>query len=93
MGNERDMYPKAKFRMKVTILEKTEDSYKVVGSQWLKSSGKEFMESIKEDRANGIDRTIEIVNEEPKAFKVNQIYMLRNREVVWVYMDKSEENE
>lgn len=88
MGNEREMYPKANFRMKIVSLEKTEDNnYKVVDSKWVKSSGRKFMESVKEDRANGMDRTIEIVNAEPEKFKVNQIYMLRNREVVWIYKE------
>ena len=74
--------------MKIVSLEKTEDNnYKVVDSKWVKSSGRKFMESVKEDRSNGMDRTIEIVSAEPEKFKVNQIYMLRNREVVWIYKE------
>lgn len=90
----RDDFPKGKFRMKITVLDKEEDGkLKVVDSKWIKSSGREFMNSIVEDRKNGLTRDIEIVDEAPTSFKVNQIYMLRNREVVWVYMDKGEDNE
>lgn len=88
----RDMqFPKAKFRMKIAALEKieTEDgpTYKVVNSKWVKGNRKEFMDSIFEDLDNGIERTIEVVNEEPKKFKINQIYMLATRDVVWIYME------
>jgi len=89
MGNEKEMYPKANFRMKVTLLEKQDggEGLKVVASKWVKGNGKEFRESIKEDRANGAERTIEIVDGAPEKFKINQIYMLRDRNVVWVYTE------
>ena len=84
-------FPKAKFRMKVSSLEKVETdegpSYKVAKSEWVKGNGKQFRDSIREDLENGMDRTIEVVNEEPKKFKINQIYMLATRDVVWVYIE------
>lgn len=85
-------FPKSKFRMKVTEMEKQETdngpAYKVTKSQWIKGNRREFIESIAEDLTNGIDRTIEVVNREPEKFKINQIYMLATKDVVWVYMEK-----
>ena len=87
MGYE--LSPKANFRMKLTVLEKNEDgSMKVVGEKWIKGSRREFMDSLREDRENGTVRTIEVVDQKPENFKLNQIYMLRSRDVVWVYMEK-----
>lgn len=94
LKQERDLnvYPKAKFRMKITTLEKQETengpAYKVLNSEWVKGNAKELRESIKAELAEGKNRTIELVDEEPKKFKINQIYMLRSRDVVWIYKEQ-----
>ncbi len=94
LKQERDLnvYPKAKFRMKITTLEKQETengpAYKVLNSEWVKGNAKELRESIKAELAEGKNRTIELVDEEPKKFKVNQIYMLKTRDVVWIYKEQ-----
>lgn len=89
---DENVYPKAKFRMKVTTLEKQETengpAYKVINSEWIKGNAKQLRESVRAEIAEGKTRTIEIVNEEPKKFKINQIYMLRTRDVVWIYKEQ-----
>lgn len=83
--------PTSNFLMKVTILRKdkeNEKGYKVVDSKLFKSSRREFLDSLQEDRENGINHEIEIVYKEPDKFKINQIYMLADRKKIWVYVEE-----
>lgn len=90
MGNDRELYPKSKFRMCITTMKKvdTDDghsTYVPSNSKWVKYSGKKFREDFIESRDGGEKLSIEVVNAKPEKFRLNQIYMLRNREVVWVW--------
>lgn len=87
--DDETRYPKSSFRMCVTTLKKKEDGegYEVQDSKWIKGRGKQFKEDFFESRANGEDLSIEIVNQKPEKFKVNQIYMLATRDVVWVWTE------
>ena len=98
--NNRELYPKSKFKLCLTKLRKVEvqesednienenKHYKVVNSEWQNGNGKEFRLSIQEDRKNGINRTIEVVNEKPENFVINQIYMLSTRDRVWIWTEE-----
>lgn len=91
MGDDRELYPKNKFLLCITKLEKTDNEtmpYKVISSEWNKVNGKEFRNSIYEDRKNGIKRTVEIVNQKPEKFVVNQIYMLATRDRAWIWTEE-----
>lgn len=84
---------KAKILMSVTMLEKIEDedgnsSLKVIGNKLFKMSGKEFRVSLEQDRLSGIKHTIEIVNEKPKQFQINGIYILADGKKAWAYAEK-----
>lgn len=93
-----EIFPKSHYKMKITYLsrqknEKGEDTFKLLNSVWIKGKGKEFRDSIFEDRAKGINRTIEIVNEPPLKFKLNQIYMLPTRDTLWIYVERNDNDE
>ena len=87
------IYPKSSFLMCLTTLKRIEGlepntwSYKVVSSKWKKCNGREFRNSLKEERMNGINHSIQIVSEKPEKFIVNQIYMLPTRDRVWVWVE------
>jgi hypothetical protein len=84
---------KSKILVNVTMLEKIEDkdgitSLKVIGNKIFKMSGKEFRANLTEDENNKINHTIEIVNEKPKQFQINAIYILADGKKAWVYVEK-----
>ena len=83
-------FPKSSFLMCLTTLRKFEDKegYQVVKSEWKKCNGKEFRESFYEEIANGSSHTIEIVNQKPEKFVVNQVYMLATRDKVQVWVEE-----
>lgn len=88
-----NMYPKANFRMCITTLRKISDEngkqgFEVVDSKWMKYSGKKFRTDYFESRENGENLTIEVVNQKPEKFKINQIYMLATRDVVWIWTEE-----
>lgn len=88
--NDETMYPKSNFRMCITKLKKNENDekrFEIIDSKWIKCSGKKFREDFFESRENGENLTIEIVNEKPKDFKINQLYMLATRDIVWVWVE------
>ena len=92
MGNEKERYPKAKFRMCITSMKQVEaedghKTYVPTKSKWLKYSGKKFREDFLESKSEGENLSIEVVTAKPEQFKLNQIYMLMNREVVWVWTE------
>lgn len=93
--NDETLYPKSKFRMCVTTLRKRdgedETGFEVVDSKWMNYSGKRFREDFFESRENGENLTIEIVNQKPEKFKINQIYMLATRDVVWIWTEEGGE--
>lgn len=98
MGDDKELYPKSKFLMCITTIRRVEVQspndekmtwqYKILGSKWIKSNGKEFRESIYESRGRGENIKIEIVNQKPEKFKINQIYMLPTRDRVWVWVEE-----
>lgn len=81
-----------KARMKVTVLKKTEDEnkpkYEVTKSKWIMTSGKEIRESWAEDYKNGIKHQFKVVNEEPKQFQFNVLYVLANGKVLWSFVEE-----
>lgn len=84
----------SKILMSVTMLEKVEDeegksSLKVIDNKLFKMSGKEFRVSLEEDRLAGVKHTVEIVNEKPKQFQINGIYILADGKKAWAYAEKS----
>lgn len=92
MGNDSGCYPKSSFLMCLTTLEKVEETegkpqYKVISSNWKKCSGKDFKDSLFEERQNGIIHEIQIVNKKPEQFVINQIYMLATRDRVWIWTE------
>ena len=97
MGDDKEKYPKSKFMMCITTLRRVDvensdgspaQKFQVLGTHWEKGNGKQFRNSIYEDRANGINRTIQIVSEKPEKFIINQIYMLPTRDRVWIWVEE-----
>ena len=88
--NNEELYPKSSFLMCVTTIRKTdiENKYEVISTNWRKCSGKQFRDSFFEERANGANHSIQIVNEKPDKFIVNQLYMLPTRDRVWVFVEE-----
>lgn len=96
MGEDRLV--KSNFLMKITKLEiinkdmndESEDSaadkYKVVDEKWVKMRGKQFVNDLMEDRENGINHSIQVVNKAPDKFKINEIYVLSNGKRAWTYI-------
>ena len=89
MGEDRLLYPKSKFRFHLTKLRKVEDEegkerFAVVSSEIIQGNGKKFRESL-----YGTSAHIEVVNEKPERFKLNQIYMLATRDVVWLWAEEA----
>lgn len=89
MGDDKLLYPKSKFRFHLTKLRKVEDEkgkerFAVVSSEIIQSNGKKFRESL-----YGTDTHIEVVTEKPDHFKLNQIYMLPTRDVVWLWAEEA----
>ena len=85
----------AKILMSVTMLEKVEDengnsSLKVIDNKLFKMSGKEFRVSLEQDRLSGVKHTVEIVNEKPKQFQINGIYILADGKKAWAYAEKKD---
>lgn len=86
---EKNLYPKSKFRFHLTKLRKVQDKdskekFIVVSSEIISGNGKRFRESL-----YGTNVDIEIVNEKPEKFKLNQIYMLATRDVVWLWAEEA----
>lgn len=92
-----EIFPKSNFKMKITYMKKIKENdkeaYKVIETKWIKGNGKQLRDSIFEDRKNKINRTIEIVNEKPTSFKFNQLYMLPTRDIMWIYVERSDDDE
>jgi hypothetical protein len=89
MGEDRLLYPKSKFRFHLTKLRKVEDEdgkerFAVVSSEIIPGNGKKFRESL-----YGTSAHIEVVTEKPERFKLNQIYMLATRDVVWLWAEEA----
>lgn len=89
MGDDKLLYPKSKFRFHLTKLRKVEDEegkerFAVVSSEIIQGNGKKFRESL-----YGTGAHIEVVNEKPERFKLNQIYMLATRDVVWLWAEEA----
>ena len=89
MGDDKLLYPKSKFRFHLTKLRKVEDEegkerFAVVSSEIIQGHGKKFRESL-----YGTSAHIEVVNEKPERFKLNQIYMLATRDVVWLWAEEA----
>ena len=89
MGEDRLLYPKSKFRFHLTKLRKVEDEdgkerLAVVSSEVISGNGKKFRESL-----YGTSAHIEVVTEKPERFKLNQIYMLATRDVVWLWAEEA----
>lgn len=84
MREERPV--KSKFLMKITYLRKEGEELKTVKSNSVWLRGKEFMEDMYEDRKNGINHKIEIVDREPEEkFQLGVIYILRTKDRAWAY--------
>ncbi len=89
MREDRLLYPKSKFRFYLTKLRKVEDEdgkerFTVVSSEIISGNGKKFRESL-----YGISAHIEVVTEKPERFKLNQIYMLATRDIVWLWAEEA----
>lgn len=89
MGEDRLLYPKSKFRFHLTKLRKVEDEdgkerFAVVSSEVISGNGKKFRESL-----YGTSAHIEVVTAKPERFKLNQIYMLATRDVVWLWAEEA----
>lgn len=77
---------KSKFLLKLTYLEDRDGELIPVSSHHVMLSGREFMEDIDEDRKNGINHRIEVVNEEPKGnIELGVIYILATRDKAWAW--------
>lgn len=80
------LYPTSNFLLCITTVREEDGQLKEIDSQWINANGKEFRDSIFEDRKKGINRSIQIVDEKPTQFVFNQIYMLRTRKKVWIWV-------
>lgn len=77
---------KGKFLLKLTYLEDRDGELIPVSSHHVMLSGREFMDDMDEDRKNGINHRIEVVNEEPKGnIELGVIYILATKDKAWVW--------
>ena len=77
---------KSKFLLKLTYLEDRDGELIPVSSHHVMLSGREFVDDMDEDRKNGINHRIEVVNEEPKGdIELGVIYILATRDKAWVW--------
>lgn len=84
---------KSKINLRVFLMEKQELdkgklTYKKIDTNSIFMSGKEFRRELTKDFLNGIDHDIQIVNEEPKTFKMNQLFIRADGAVAWAYIEK-----
>ena len=90
MGEDRLV--KSSFFLTTTLMRREKDSegkevLKVVDSRTDKTRGKEFTRSMYDDRINGIEHTIRIVNSKPEQFQINVIYILADGTHMWVWVE------
>lgn len=88
MGNEREKYPKSKFRYVVNVVRTEEDEegnkrFKIVDTKISSMSGKRYFEMCR--LAN---REPLIVHQKPVEFQINEQYMLATRDVVWTWTEE-----
>lgn len=87
MGNEREMYPKSKFRYIVYVVriegEGDEKKFKVVDTKVQSMNGKQYF-----NMCRSVNRTPVRVFEKPEKFQLNEQYMLATRDVVWTWTEE-----
>lgn len=93
MGEDRLV--KSSFFLTTTLMKREKDSegnevLKVVDSRTDKARGKEFTRSMYDDRMNGIEHTIRIVNSKPEQFQINVIYILADGTRMWVWVEEKD---
>lgn len=76
---------KSKATLIVSYFEKNDDKLVKCHEVTIRIRGKEFMNSINEDKENGIDHKIEIVNEKPERFQMGVIYVRADGKMIWTH--------
>ena len=76
---------KSKATLIVSYFEKTNDKLIRCDEITTRISGKEFMNSINEDREKGIDHKIEVVSEKPERFQMGVIYVRADGKMIWTH--------
>ena len=89
---------KAKFILTATEVEEVKQddgttALKVVRTTSDQMSGREFKRSMYDDRLNGIEHKIELVNKKPEEFQLNTLYILLDGTRMWVWVKKDSEPE
>lgn len=89
MGEDRLV--KSKFLLSITLMEEVTDDegnkklkVKDQKDEWIK--GKDFTRDMYEERVNGREPVIEIVNAKPENFHINVIYIRADGERMWVWV-------
>lgn len=83
---------KSKFIITVTSMQKIiqedgTESFKTVGQINEEMSRQEFKRSMYDDKINGIDHKVEIVNKKPEQFQFNMLYILADGSRMWVWIE------
>lgn len=85
MGEERIL--KSQFNLKIITVERVDDKLKIIDSQIERCRGKDFTNSLIEERDRGINHTIEYTNGEPVQFKLGVVYIRKDGKFVWIYKE------
>lgn len=67
--------------------------FKVIDSKNEKIRASDFQKSLQEDRDNGIEHEMKMVNAKPTNFQFNVIYVRADGERVWVWLLDNDGNE
>jgi hypothetical protein len=79
---------KSNFNLKIITIERQEeDKLKVIDSKVKRCRRKDFLESLDEDRKNGIKRKVEYVNDVPDKFQIGVVYIRKDGEFAWIYKE------
>ena len=62
-------------------------SYKTIGQINEEMSRQEFNRSMFDDKLDGIEHKIEIVNKKPEQFQFNMLYILADGSRIWVWIE------
>ena len=79
--------------VKREINEDGEGVFKVIDSKNENVRASDFQKSLQEDRDNGVEHEIKMVNAKPTNFQFNVIYVRADGERVWVWLLDSDDNE
>lgn len=89
---------KSHFIMSIILVKREIDEegkgiFKVIDSKNENVRASDFQKSLQEDRDNGIDHELKVVNAKPVNFQFNVIYVRADGERVWAWILDSDDDE